>query len=84
MHLFAGEFSTLQAFNSTSREQVDIKCRCCACVEMETFKNHTELKDLICIEERKNFDKLRFALLTVFQVSLGMTSVFRRISIIRI
>jgi len=69
MHLFGGEFCTLQAFNSTSREQFDMKCRCCACIEMELLKNHTELKDLRCIEERKNFDSLRFALLTVFQVS---------------
>jgi len=68
MHLFGGEFCTLQAFNSTSREQFDMKCRCCACIEMEVLKNHTELKDLTCIQERKNFDSLRFALLTVFQV----------------
>ena len=68
MHLFGGEFCTLQAFNSTAREQVDIKCRCCTCLEMDTWKNNTELQDLICIEERKNFDSLRFALLTVFQV----------------
>ena len=70
MHLFGGEFCTLQAFNVTSREQFDMKCRCCACVEMELLKNYTELKDLTCIEERKNFDSLRFALLTVFQVSI--------------
>ncbi|CAF0780786.1 unnamed protein product [Rotaria sp. Silwood1] len=68
MHLFGGEFCTLQAFNLTSREQFDMKCHCCACIEMDLFKNHTELKDLNCIQERENFDSLRFALLTVFQV----------------
>lgn len=80
MHLFGGEFRTLQAFNTTSREQFDMKCRCCACVEMESLKNHTELKDLECIEERKNFDSLRFALLTVFQVSIRMKSFFSHLN----
>jgi hypothetical protein len=70
MHLFGGEFCTLKAVNSTSREQFDMKCRCCTCIEMDLLKNHTELQDLECIEERKNFDSLRFALLTVFQVSI--------------
>ncbi|CAF3603222.1 unnamed protein product [Adineta steineri] len=68
MHLFGGEFCTLQAFNSTSHEEFDMKCQCCSCIEMDLLKNHTELKDLRCIQERKNFDSLRFALLTVFQV----------------
>ncbi|CAF3788788.1 unnamed protein product [Rotaria socialis] len=68
MHLFGGEFCTLQAFNMTSREQFDMKCRCCTCIEMDLLKNHTELKDLICIQERENFDSLHIALLTVFQV----------------
>ena len=70
MHLFGGEFSTLKAFNSTSREPFDMKCRCCTCIEMDLLRNNTELKDLECIEERENFDSLRFALLTVFQVSI--------------
>ena len=70
MHLFGGEFCTLQAFNTTSREQVDMKCRCCMCIETDLLRNNTELKDLNCIQERKNFDTLRFALLTVFQVSI--------------
>ncbi|CAF2632343.1 unnamed protein product [Rotaria sp. Silwood2] len=68
MHLFGGEFGTLQAFNRTSREQIEIKCRCCACAEWNLFKNSTDLKDLTCIQERTNFDSLRFALLTVFQI----------------
>ncbi|CAF0725518.1 unnamed protein product [Adineta ricciae] len=68
MHLFGGEFCTLQAFNSTSREQLDMKCRCCTCPEMDLLRNHTDLQDLKCIQERKNFDSLRFAVLTVFQV----------------
>ncbi|CAF4010709.1 unnamed protein product, partial [Rotaria sp. Silwood2] len=68
MHLFGGEFFTLEAFNRTSHEQIDMKCRCCACVEWNLFKNSTDLKDLICLQERTNFDSLRFALLTVFQI----------------
>ncbi|CAF1635703.1 unnamed protein product, partial [Adineta ricciae] len=68
MHLFGGEFCTLQAFNSTSREQIDMKCRCCTCPEMDLLRNHTDLQDIKCIQERKNFDSLRFAVLTVFQV----------------
>jgi hypothetical protein len=70
MHLFGGEFCTLQAFNHTSREKFDMKCRCCACIEMDLLKNYTELKDFECVEERENFDTLRSALLTVFQVSI--------------
>lgn len=69
MHLFGGEFCTLQALNITSREQIELKCRCCICTEMDLLKNNTELKDLTCVQERKNFDSLRTALLTVFQVS---------------
>ncbi|CAF4166245.1 unnamed protein product, partial [Rotaria sp. Silwood2] len=68
MHLFGGEFCTLEAFNITSHQQIDIKCRCCACVEWSSLKNSTDLKDLKCIQERTNFDSLRFALLTVFQI----------------
>ncbi|CAF2777765.1 unnamed protein product [Rotaria sp. Silwood2] len=68
MHLFGGEFCTLQAFNRTSRKQIDMKCRCCTCVEWNLLKNSTDLKDLTCIQERANFDSLRFALLTVFQI----------------
>ena len=70
MHLFGGEFCILQAYNSTSRERFDMKCRCCSCIEMDLLKNRTEVKDLNCIQDRKNFDSLRFALLTVFQVSI--------------
>jgi hypothetical protein len=68
MHLFGGEFSTLQALNITSREQFDMKCRCCKCIEMKLYSNHSELKDPICAEARENFDTLHSALLTVFQV----------------
>jgi hypothetical protein len=70
MHLFGGEFCTLQAFNITSREQVDIKCRCCKCIEVQLYQNNSELQDPTCIEERENFDSLQSALLTVFQVSI--------------
>jgi hypothetical protein len=69
MHLFGGKFCTLEAFNRTSHKKFEMKCRCCACDEWNLLKNSTELKDLICIQERTNFDTLRFALLTVFQVS---------------
>ncbi|CAF1073951.1 unnamed protein product [Rotaria sordida] len=68
MHLFGGEFCTLEAFNRTSREQIDMKCRCCACAEWNLLKNSTDLKDLTCIQDRANFDSFRFALLTVFQI----------------
>jgi hypothetical protein len=70
MHLFGGEFCALQAFNSTSREQFNMKCRCCACIENDLLKNHTDLKDFNCVEQRKNFDTLTFAVLTVFQVPI--------------
>jgi len=70
MHLFGGEFCTLKAFNTTSREEFDMKCRCCTCIEMDLLKNRSDLKDLRCTQERENFDSLRFALLTVFQVSI--------------
>ncbi|CAF3600682.1 unnamed protein product [Rotaria sp. Silwood1] len=68
MHLFGGKFCTLEAFNRTSHEQIDMKCRCCACVEWNLFKNSTNLKDSTCIQDRANFDSLRSALLTVFQI----------------
>lgn len=67
MLLFGGEFCTLEGFNKKTRERFDIKCRCCTCKELNLFKNSTDLK---CIEERTNFDSLRFALLTVFQVEI--------------
>jgi hypothetical protein len=56
MHLFGGEFSTLEAFNTTSRKQFNMKCRCCGCVEWNLFKNSTDLIDLKCTQERSNFD----------------------------
>lgn len=68
MHLFGGEFCTIQAFNLTTQEDFSKKCRCCTCVENEFLKNATDLKDLKCHEERKNFDSLTYAVLTVFQV----------------
>ncbi|CAF4869841.1 unnamed protein product, partial [Rotaria sp. Silwood1] len=68
MHLFGGKFCTLEAFNRTSHEQIDMKCRCCACVEWNLFKNSTNIKDSTCIQDRANFDSLRSALLTVFQI----------------
>ncbi|CAF0833175.1 unnamed protein product [Rotaria sordida] len=68
VHLFGGEFCTLEAFNITSREQINMKCHCCACVQWDLLKNSTDLKDLTCIQERTNFDSLRFALVTVFQI----------------
>ncbi|CAF4598355.1 unnamed protein product [Rotaria sp. Silwood1] len=68
MHLFGGEFCTLEAFNKTSRKPMDLKCRCCTCVEWNLLKNSTDLKDLTCVQERANFDSLRVALLTVFQI----------------
>ncbi|CAF1400942.1 unnamed protein product, partial [Rotaria sp. Silwood1] len=45
-----------------------MKCHCCACVEWDLLKNSTDLKDLTCIQDRTNFDSLRFALITVFQI----------------
>ncbi|CAF5156203.1 unnamed protein product, partial [Rotaria sp. Silwood1] len=66
--LFGGEFCTLAAFNKTSRDQINMKCHCCACVEWDLLKNSTDLKDLTCIQDRTNFDSLRFALITVFQI----------------
>ena len=36
--------------------------------QLNLLKNSTDLKDLICIEERTNFDSLLNALLAVFQV----------------
>lgn len=68
MHLFGGEFCTLQAFNLSSQEDFSAKCRCCKCVEEDLLQNYTELKDFHCHEERKNFDNLTNAVLTVFQV----------------
>lgn len=68
MHLFGGEFCTLQAFNLTSQEDFSSKCRCCTCAEKNLLQNYTELKDFRCLEERKNFDTLTYAVLTVFQV----------------
>ncbi|CAF4257689.1 unnamed protein product, partial [Didymodactylos carnosus] len=68
MHIFGGEFCTLSAYNITSREEFDMKCRCCQCKEINEFKNRTDLRDVECIEERKNFDTLKSSLLTVFQV----------------
>jgi hypothetical protein len=70
MHLFGGDFCTIQAFNITSREQFYRKCRCCTCPENNILKNHTDFKDFECIEDRKNFDSLINATLTVFQVSI--------------
>ncbi|CAF3704659.1 unnamed protein product [Adineta steineri] len=63
MHLFGGEFCTIQIFNLTLMEEFRIKCRCCTCIENDIFKNESS-----CIEERKNFDSLTSAVLTVFQV----------------
>ncbi|CAF4236468.1 unnamed protein product, partial [Didymodactylos carnosus] len=68
MHIFGGEFCTLSAYNITSREEFNMKCRCCQCKEIHDFKNQTDLRDVECIEERKNFDSLKSSLLTVFQV----------------
>ncbi|CAF3697645.1 unnamed protein product [Rotaria sordida] len=68
MHLFGGEFYMLEAFNRTSREQINMKCRCCTCVEWNLLKNSTDLDDLTCIQERTNFDSIHFALVTVFQI----------------
>ncbi|CAF1073726.1 unnamed protein product [Adineta steineri] len=68
MHLFGGEFCTLEAFNKTSHEQFNMKCRCCTCSEWNLLINSTDLKDLTCIQERANFDSLRSALITVFQI----------------
>ena len=70
MQLFGGQFCTLHAFNLTSRAHVDMKCACCTCPELDVFKNYTDIKDLECVQQRKNFDKLSFAVLTVFQVPL--------------
>jgi hypothetical protein len=70
MHLFGGEFCTIQAFNTTSQKEFDMKCRCCTCIENDLLKNQTDLKDFNCIQERKNFDSLTYALLTVFQVPI--------------
>jgi hypothetical protein len=70
MHLFGGEFCTIQAFNKTSHKEFDMKCRCCTCIENNLLKNRTDLKDFNCIEQRKNFDSLTFAVLTVFQVPI--------------
>ena len=72
MHLFGGQFCTLQGFNKTSRQQFTMNCRCCTCVEVITVKNSTDLKDVTCEFDRPNFDTLRGALLTVFQVKLHM------------
>ena len=68
MHLFGGEFSTLTALNQSSGEQFEMKCRCCMCAEVQLLKNATDLKDLTCAANRANFDSLRWALVTVFQV----------------
>ncbi|CAF3877318.1 unnamed protein product [Rotaria magnacalcarata] len=68
IHIFGGEFSTLEAFNTTSYTKFDIKCRCCACAELSSFKNLTDIKYLKCETERANFDSLPAALLTVFQI----------------
>jgi hypothetical protein len=70
MHLFGGEFCTIEAINITSREEFDMKCRCCTCIENNMLKNHTDFKDFGCIQPRKNFDSLLYAILTVFQVSI--------------
>lgn len=68
MHLFGGQFCTLQGLNTTARQQFDMKCQCCACIEWSILKNSTDIKDLTCIQERENFDSFGNALLTVFQV----------------
>jgi hypothetical protein len=68
MHLFGGEFCTIEAFNTTTQEDFEMKCRCCACIENEIYKNYTDLNDFECVEPRKNFDTLLYAVLTVFQV----------------
>lgn len=68
MHLFGGEFCTIQAFNLTSQEDFSKKCRCCICPENELLMNSSDLKDFTCHQERKNFDTLTYAVLTVFQV----------------
>ncbi|CAF1490715.1 unnamed protein product [Adineta ricciae] len=68
MHLFGGQFCTIQGFNKTSRQQFTMNCRCCTCVEVATLKNSSDFKDVTCEFDRPNFDTLRGALLTVFQI----------------
>ncbi|CAF3677485.1 unnamed protein product [Rotaria sp. Silwood1] len=68
MHLFGGEFCSIEAFNITSHKELHIKCKCCTCHENDIFKNDTHIKDFYCLQPRKNFDSLTYALLTVFQV----------------
>ncbi|CAF3786772.1 unnamed protein product, partial [Rotaria sp. Silwood1] len=68
MHLFGGEFCSIKAFNITSHKEIHLKCTCCTCYQNDIFKNDTHLKDFHCLQQRKNFDSLTSALLTVFQV----------------
>ncbi|UJR13248.1 hypothetical protein I4U23_000269 [Adineta vaga] len=68
MHLFGGQFCILQGFNRTSRQQFTTTCRCCSCPEVISLKNSTNLRDVICSQDRPNFDSLRSASLTVFQI----------------
>jgi hypothetical protein len=70
MHLFGGEFCTIQAFNITSAKEFQMKCRCCTCIENVILKNHSDFKDFNCTQTRKNFDSLGSAVLTVFQVPI--------------
>lgn len=68
MHLFGGDFYTIKALNRPSYERIQMNCRCCTCSEWYLLKNSSDLKDLTCTQERGNFDSLRSASLSVFQV----------------
>lgn len=84
MQLFGGEFCTLKSLNLTSRTSMENKCRCCTCVEMEFLRNSSFVKDVHCEEERKNFDHLTFALLTVFQVEKSFVLIGKEIVFFRL
>ena len=75
MHLFGGEFCTIEAFNLRSRTDFQLKCRCCLCNEYSQLINQTDFRDLECTQPRKNFDSLTTATLTVFQVDIRMMSI---------
>lgn len=68
MHIFGGGFNSLQGFNRTSHEQIDITCPCCNCTEYYSLKNSSDIENLKCRQTRANFDSLRAALFAVFQV----------------
>ena len=72
MQLFGGQFCTFEAFNLTSRTPLLLKCTCCTCGESRQLRKRTDVKDLHCVQKRQNFDRLSDALLTVFQVLLGV------------